>query len=90
MKKWALDYFGPRKSGTDQDNRMIDSVAQKYFDQQSALLTWNGLWGKFSEDPLLLEVWPYVEVVAMARGTLLFQSAQVFVKVEPCSRSWLR
>ena len=45
------------------------SVAQNYLDQQSVLLTWNGPWGELSQDPLLLEVWPFFSgVVCNAEG----------------------
>ena len=57
VKKWALDYFGQRNH-TVSDDGTTKSVAQKHLDQQSVLLTWNGPWGEFSQDPLLLEVWP--------------------------------
>jgi hypothetical protein len=55
-------------------------VAQKYLDQQSVLLTWNGPWGEFSQDPLLHEAWQlffFSGAVAMLRGTLYFHSAQI-------------
>ena len=54
------------------------SVARKYLDQQSVLLTWNGPWGEFSKDPLLHEQWPYFQVRHNGEGTLFFHSAQVF------------
>ena len=87
VKQWALEFFGQRRHDTVNDDGTTNSVAQKYLDQQSVLLTWNGPWGEFSQDPLLLEAWPFFPgAFATPKGTLFFHSAQVFLKVG--SRSW--
>ena len=51
VKQWGLEYFGQRKHDIVNDDGTTNSVAQKYLDQQSVLLTWNGPWGEFSQDP---------------------------------------
>ena len=46
--------------------------------------------GANSQDPLLLEVWPFFNVFAKPRGTPFFHSAQVFLKMSSSSRPWAR
>ncbi len=70
VKKWALGYFGQRTSTTENDGGTTNIVTQKYIDQQSVLLTWNGPWGELSENPFVLEVWPYLRLIAKARDTM--------------------
>ena len=79
VKQLALEYFGQRKLDIVNDDGTTNSVAQKHLDQQSVLLTWNGPWGEFFPGSVIAwGVAVFSGSSAMARGTLFFQSAQVF------------
>ena len=91
VKQWALEYFGQRKHDTVNDDGTTNSVAQKYLDQQSVLLTWNGPWGEFGQDPFLLEVWPFFSGCLQCRGARCASTQhRCFLKTSSRSRPWAR
>ena len=75
-KEMGVSVFGAKKSDTVNDDGTANSVAQKHIDQQSVLLTWNGPWGELSQDPLLLELWPFLRGPYNADGHAVFHAAQ--------------
>jgi len=57
VKQWALQYFGYKAGEAQKAQQEIQERKTPFLDQQSVLLTWNGVWGDFDQDPLLLLQW---------------------------------